>query len=411
MSGPFKSLISKLTNRRKSHLWRRRRKNSSVVEGQAEESIHTLAKQMSGLRMNSPEPSVGVVGSESSLPHIFGNENFTHDFEIAGLNFKWPGPLYDENAQFAPGIFDKPRHPKRRPRRHASKRRLSHDERPSLQKRDERGVSQSLKAVSRTTKLSKQPQYFGTPPRREPPTHLLNLPGEIRNHIFKYVLGFENDESIVAQFRLIITPKRGRGDKAHTIRRLPREPSVALVCRKLQLEVLSLFYGETKFMFNRTECPSFASKGTTNNRAMTNEASILAWMPKFGFADYVRRIEMHFRAREPTFKTFCIIYTITKECDNELHISNNLSEDSEYCTCFEDELLRRLRHAQESSDLRSLKARNVPELASRLSHHRSLALKVDASMSAEHPYKIYRPTKAVCDYCERECLREIGSGV
>ena len=238
MSSTLKAFVAKLKSRRKSRLWRQRR-SGRLYEDDGEEA-KILTKEMASLSITSTDGDPKVHDADSPIPHIFGRPNFKHDFELPAVYQTWPGPSYDEKSQFAPGIFDKPRHPKRRPRQKSSKRRLSHDERPAPQRRDDRAAAQVVKAVTRITRTSRQPQYYGSPPARDPPNHLLNLPGEIRNEVYRMLC--LSEEAIFAQFRVVIKPRQGRGDKAHTIRRLPREPAVALVCHQVQREALSLFY-------------------------------------------------------------------------------------------------------------------------------------------------------------------------
>lgn len=401
MSSALKTFVSKLKNRRKSRLWRHRKAGEVQEEGGGEEAS-ALAEQMASLDLTSSEADPAACDPNSEMPHVFGSQEFKYDFDLPSVYRAWPGPSYDENSQFAPGIFDKPRHPKRRPRQNSSKRRLSHDERSAIQRRDERAAAQTAKAVTRTTKTSRQPQYYGSPPPRDPPNHLLNLPGEIRNEVHRILC--LSDEPISAQFRLIIKPRQGRADRAHEIRRLPLEPSMALVCRKLQQEVLSLFYSENKFVFHRSEHPKLS--GMANYLSMTRDESITKWTPKFGVADSLRHVEVHFKARDPTFRAFSVAYTVSKLSNEKFCVSNNV-DSNEYCTCFEKRVLQRLRSDLESDD----HSKNLVQLAARLSLDRRAALQEDVSMSADFPYMIYRPVRGTCNDCGLEHLREIASGL
>ena len=127
MSSTIKAFVAKLKNRRKSRLWRLRK--AGQVRGEdGREEAKGLTEQMAGLNLSPPEADSTAVETDSQTPHVFGTPDFKYDFEIPSLSISWPGPSYDESSQFAPGIFDTPRHPKRRPKQKSSKRRLSHED-------------------------------------------------------------------------------------------------------------------------------------------------------------------------------------------------------------------------------------------------------------------------------------------
>ena len=93
----------------------------------------------------------------------------------------------------------------------------------------------------RTTALSRSIPTKGS---KDHPRHLLSLPGEIRNTIFRYVLAQHHDQSATLSLLSDISDHK-------VFRPSPQQPALARTCRQLRHEVLSIFFGERTFEVDR----------------------------------------------------------------------------------------------------------------------------------------------------------------
>lgn len=288
--------------------------------------------------------------SSQPPPRVFGQPGFTYEFTFSPHAKAWPGPSYDETSLYAPGCFDNPRTSKRRSKPKSSKRRLSQDHRqathipplPPSPPPFETTSLQFAKMAARQKKAAQpKPQYFGSAPPRDPPLHLLSLPGEIRNHIYRLLC--VSDEPLYPCFRLIIKPKQGRKKQSDTYRRFPREPVLALVCRQLEREALSLFYSENTFTFCRKDPRKVPAIELAPN--MTRESFLLRWRPQRGLADNLTHLELQLFTMASESGHHLITYTFRKSSDGELHIEYDASLPG-YCLCAEDKVVEELRQNQ-----------------------------------------------------------------
>lgn len=117
---------------------------------------------------------------------------------------------------------------------------------------------------------------------RNPPLCLMDLPAEVRNEIWT-LLTVQKDP-IEAQLRPIQSGKRGK----ITIRRFPQEPLLASVNKQLRREVLSLFYGTNKFVFEKS------AYSVLKDLNMTEIATMKTWKPRKDVAGFLTHIDILF---------------------------------------------------------------------------------------------------------------------
>jgi len=373
--------------------------------------MEIVVQEMAGLELGMPAAAMdGVVPTTAvSESHVFGDKDFGFEFELSTMNRAWPGPSYDGEAQIPPASADTMRHPKRKPRRKITKRRLSQEDRSGIprHRRSQQAMQTDKMALVETpcsTLLSPRLQYRGELPPRHPANHLLTLPGELRNQIYRILC--PTGEIIQAQFRTVINPRKGRSDRAHAVRRLPLEPALAMVCQQLHREVLSLFYGENKFIFHKRDVPWIHFAQHTPF-PMTHEKGIAAWSPSLGFASALRHVELHFKVKHTTHRSFCIQYKLSKSADGVIRLTNNADADA-YCACDENQALLQNRTEVEKDGSGT---QDLLSLAARLSAVRRNLIEINPETFAEFPYAVYRPRPPHCAQCGREYLKEVASGL
>lgn len=87
-----------------------------------------------------------------------------------------------------------------------------------------------------------------TPPTRSrkfpPPCYFLQLPGEIKNSIFEYILTQHHDQSTTLSLLSDLSDP-------NVYRPSPQQPALARTCHQLRHEVLSIFYGGRTFDVDR----------------------------------------------------------------------------------------------------------------------------------------------------------------
>ena len=211
---------------------------------------------------------------------------------------RWPGPHYDDLTRLLPGIFDHRRpsttSPKQRPGSKATHRVKSFlDQRQSHSRRQNQSDVKSqirryeLAMIDKKKPTTSSPcGQYGRPAPRDQPLHLLTLPGEIRNQIFRYL--YTVGKPMSARYRQIAFPKKARPigvsvtDEKKSVRRFPREPGAALVCRQLHHEVLSHFYSENTFVFQRHLSHDIKTGGCTWALLPIQPETITQWAGRGG---------------------------------------------------------------------------------------------------------------------------------
>ncbi|KAK3697966.1 hypothetical protein LTR37_017190 [Vermiconidia calcicola] len=390
MSAVLRSLAVKLKRRRKSSAGR------SHTERQAHEAGKGEGQDISSLM-----DGLTIAPSPDTRSYQFGNlKDYEFDF-VPVPDRPWPGPTYDKCAPFAPGVFDKPRPTKRKSKLESTKREVSTQE---VVKENPRRLPSSNTQHGRSVARSKHRrplQYYGAPPARDPPVDFLNLPGEIRNYILRLLC--VGEEPIVAQFRPVLEPsKDGRRrlrSSSEKVRRFPREPVLALGCRQLQREVLSIFYGENKFIFRQSEAPK------STNLVMTCTETIQKWSPTM--ADCLAHFGIHFIIRPLHGGKKTINYELCKLVDGRLRISNNV-ESQHYCTCFDKHMLE----AERLSIASGRVCRNLIYEAKQLISKRANKLQHDSTMEPSPGSSTsFRPWTLKCNDCGLEHLRMLESGL
>ena len=400
MSKKLRPFLSRLKKRRESRSSTYRNDNQSPKDGSGQQDP-AIAEQMAGLAISSPSEDSNPPDDAVPPPYEFGtSQDVEFEFKLASSK-EWPGPVYDKQSLFAPGVYHKALPVKPKSKQRPSKRKLSQEAGQVTLRAKDRPSVKIVKEAPRSKKPKRPLQYYGAPPTRDPPPHLLNLPGEIRNQIYQrlYVIR----EPIVAQFRPIFIPKKGRNHYLCTIiRRFPREPGLALGCRQLQHEVLAIFYGKNKFVFRQTEDQK------SNNLIMTRAEMILTWSPSLDFAKTLTRVDVHFNVQTVIGRKESIEYELRKLADGRVRLMNNADCDLYcflYCTCFDvcflRDFTRELRGDQACENLIKVAAKLVATRVKELHHDDSMV-----NNGSE-----FRPIRRTCSFCDLETLKTLESGL
>ncbi|KAK3051177.1 hypothetical protein LTR09_007573 [Extremus antarcticus] len=358
----------------------------------SEDTHLSLAEQMDGMALD--DTSETTISDDSSFR--FGKaEDFTFDFTPTSTA-TWPGPAYDEKARFAPGVFDEPRKSRPRSKLRSPKRKLSqHDNSQSLRSTkppQDKGSSEHSKQKT----ISRPIQYYGSPPPRDEPLHLLTLPGEIRNHIYNLLT--VSRSPLIAQFKPIIRPHKGHTNGI-VVRRFPREPTLALGNRQLRDEVLSTFYSKNKFLIRQTDNVDLKSHSLFLPEELQN------WTPKWNMAASLMYIEVHFNARLLVGGKQTSEFVLRRSADGELRLTHR-TEIEEYCMCFDQRMGRHL------SALYEVKARPSGDLVYEIGgliRRRGKQLEADEGMQGNG--NKFRPKGLDCVDCGKAHLRMLENGL
>jgi hypothetical protein len=202
MPGTLKTLLAKLKRRRK----KKAAAPSHTRDGPSDDR-GMIADGMTNLAISDSPSITTSPANDSKAIFTFGTlRDFDYSFSFSPDSpLRWPGPEYDKTSLWAPGVFDKARPSRPKTKQKSSKRKLS-SESGQLKLR-----SKEVPSPKPVREREKQPRpvgYYGSPPAREPPLHFLTLPAEIRNMIYQLLC--VKSDPIVAQFRPIMKPKRGK---------------------------------------------------------------------------------------------------------------------------------------------------------------------------------------------------------
>lgn len=315
------------------------------------------------------------VRTEPSQCHPFVGISFNFDFEPAHDHKTWPGPLYDPDAPLPPRRIAGIPHLERKKADRQLKRRHSAGVRSgSSQKQKQRkGQSCSIPPAARRCKTSSWPSRYQTPlPARDKPLHLLDLPGEIRNSIYRLL--YVSATPLYAQFRCVLQPKKRTQE---IIRRLPLEPHLATVCKQLRQESLSLFYAGNKFIFEKSTLTNHLNKPhlvsrhspwtsyqnaqqpaadgradtTPCDQDITQPLTLSLWQPhSLDAAQALTNLTIHFRDR---LDNNIMTYDSRKTPNGNFSISLDVSSNVTSCICLEQKAL-----AEHETSMSLLRARD-----------------------------------------------------
>lgn len=395
MPSPFKSLITKFRERRRrSHVGSSRDGGGEWAKDQQ----NTLAQKMKALTLVT-EMEVDQEHAVTDGFYRFGTtQEFPFDFKPPHAT-KWPGPPYDEHARFAPGIFDSPRPSRCRPKQRGPKRKLSQPDTVQSKTRLARLPQRKTPPEhSRSKAVSKPIQKYASTSKRDLPLHLLSLPGEIRNHIYRLVC--VSREPLIAQFKPIMLPKKGRDNQNRiVVRRFPREPVLALGSLQLRKEVLSIFYGANRFIIRPTDVVDL------QNCSLFFHNQLEKWTPKWDMADCIAHIEIRFNVRLPAGGKDTSNWTLRRLPDGKVEVSHQ-SAVKDFCMCFDEKMLM-------DYDLRLKGGRfgmkDLISAASDLMGYRADRLGNDPSLVANGMK--FRPIGLKCSGCGKDHLRVLELGL
>lgn len=398
MARSLRTWLAKLKKSKKGQpLWQM----SEQTNGGASE----LSTKMADLNLTLPTVDHEAPQAEAEaqvIAYTFGveKEDVDFTFELASCHKHWPGPPYDKDRTFAPGTFDQPRKAKPKTKSRPKRETSSPDGSRTTCRPKNSPSDKAVSTSSRPKQIVRPIQYYGAAPPREPPAHFLNLPGEIRNQIYRILC--IRDDPIVAAFRSTFSVKRlsnGSRRRTEATRRFPREPVLTLACRQVQREVLSIFYGENQFVFRESTHPEIV--------IMTNPAAVSSWKPRYDFSNALRHIEIQFDVRTwfgVGKKSSAITYTFRKMADSRLSAASDLEALTDSCTCLEQQTLRKLVSTLDEG------SEDLLEEARKFVTSRRDRMKTDERTAMDSTGLLFRPLDTKCIDCGRRSLREISSG-
>ncbi|EMC93294.1 hypothetical protein BAUCODRAFT_26609 [Baudoinia panamericana UAMH 10762] len=310
-------------------------------------------------------PSEGILKTIMGLRGLSISDESVFDFEAPDGCKDWPGTRYGPDSphlQFAKAA--KAIRSKRQPP-------TPNAVRPSKARKPK---------TEPPSKPTPEPSRHHLPvPKREAALHLLTLPGELRDAI--YDLLAIHDGPLYAQIRGVWKPS-ANGKRRHALayRRFPQEPSASLANRQLRKEVLSVFYGANRFIYQHSTVAGM--------RSMISPAAQTIWKFHCTATNHLRHIQLRFDCRGSRWQ---ITYTLRKLADGVITIENSLT-DSDYCTCLEDDATEiTLECAKDTTDLAVL-------LSSLCARRRA---RLDAFAKVEGDSTMYRMPTAFCMTCSK----------
>lgn len=181
MPGTLQTLLAKLKKRRKS--------KAAAAPNHTRTGGHDEVSEQKGLVITDGMANLSVSDSPGATkPKNVITFGTSHEFDFSfslDSAASWPGPDYDKTSLFAPGVFDKPRPVRPKSKHKSSKRKLSSEGGQLKIRQKEVPAFKIIRDVSPSKKGPRPSHYYGSLPARDPPHHFLNLPGEIRNQIYR----------------------------------------------------------------------------------------------------------------------------------------------------------------------------------------------------------------------------------
>jgi hypothetical protein len=273
----------------------------------------------------------GSLKVDDASPRLF-------EFDAPTTCRRWPGLLFGSSCLHRQ-IPKSAKTKKSSEKKHGRLEELQHGVRPRKATTYTQSKPRKLKARNPSPTISSAPTVS-----RIPPLRLMDLPAEVRNEIWT-LLSIQQDP-IEAQLRQIQPGKVLKGGKIIT-RRFPQEPAISAVSRQIRMEVLSLFYGLNRFVFEKS------SSSILKDLSMTNLKVIKAWMPCPNVSRFLTHIDLRFEATMPApGGTFTIVYRLTRLPDHDATITVHTSRSTKkgksiwlnaaVCLCRERKLARKV---------------------------------------------------------------------
>ncbi|CAK1363673.1 hypothetical protein CB0940_04306 [Cercospora beticola] len=242
--------------------------------------------------------------------------------------------------------------------------------------------------------------------RRSPPLCLLNLPPEIRNSVWN-LLAVRKDP-VEAQLRRIQPCKKLTPHRKTVIRRFPQEPLAASANKQMRREILSIFYGTNRFIFERNACSMFA------DLSMLSPPNIMTWKPRADVAGFLTSVELRFNALPRTLSMAHIVYAMRRGPEGSTTIEVKTEKtgkqkkkctEEQYCLCHEFAVAQAV--SETASKNRELDLAGCALNVVRKRHDTMFAAPVMQNSKSGNFY----PPNAVCDRCEKATFEIVYSGV
>lgn len=336
MTTKFKTVFAKLKGRRRADSTKMKMAAAAAVA-----CVHDAPDSDSQLdAVTAGVDSMEISTSTTTTPSLPIPPSGTFDFCPPPSSPVWPGPRYDDLVQFVPGIFNRSRDmmlskSKPKSKRAVAKRRSSQDDRHAALLRPTSKTSKPATPKKAST-TPKKPQFCPPPPTRPEPLHLLTLPGELRNEIYRHL--YVSPTPLQASYRPILTPHQG--NVAPPLKRFPREPALALACRQLRREAASLFYAENAFVFAQAALVNDYLPG--DEQPMTCAAALTRWMRASTGTAALGRMELRFggTGKADEYGWQPVGYVFRRRADGRVELSVELAKATR-CVCYDRKLRAR----------------------------------------------------------------------
>lgn len=171
------------------------------------------------------------------------------------------------------------------------------------------------------------------------PTNFLDLPGEIRNTIYRLVT--VSDEPVQAQLRQVFKLTPGHKKRAVVTRKLPLEPPLSSASRQLRKEVLSIHYGENTFIFENSK------------RSCMVEATMMQrWRLRLSALAQLTSIDIRLQGLRPSGRKIVFPVTCTKSTKSGIRIALEEPDCGPFCyhSCCPCKLERLLKRINKRAD-------------------------------------------------------------
>lgn len=308
---------------------------------------------------------------------------FRFDFEPPTTCKQWPGPRYGSFSLHNPLPSTKAK-AKNKGSKPSRKHGQPEDLKPSLR---------PLKAPKpkKVKKVDVAPVLMSAKTSREPPLQLLELPPELRNAIWSLLA--VHDDPIEAQLRPIRPCKRPKKLRGTIVRRFPREPIVASVNRQVRREVLSIFYGDNHFIFQKN---GFSGNGGFR---LTDPVIMRQWRSR-AVSKHLSHLDLRFTTIARPFRTMSVAYKLHRLPDNritievkaEKAIGKSVAAISQPCLCDEKDVISAMKTMDCGGD--------VVRMAMELTTKRNEKLFGEADI-LRGANRTFSPEQRTCEKCDK----------
>ncbi|KAK4498997.1 hypothetical protein PRZ48_009508 [Zasmidium cellare] len=365
-------------------------------EAQLEYIMESAVDQLEGFNKPAGErPTVADVTICFGQLRLYDDlpPQFRFDYEPPTTCRQWPGPRFGSFSLHKPLPSTKTKvksKGSKQPKKHVQPDDFKQSIRPL----------KAPKPKKTKKKADVAPALISTKTSRDPPLDLMSLPPELRNAVWSLLAVHE--EPLEVQLRPIRPCKRPKELRGAIIRRFPLEPVVASVSRQVRREVLSIFYGDNRFILQQN------GGNVYNGRHMTDPAVMEKWLPRRSTAKFLTHVDIRFSAMPRSYiRPMSIVYSLRRIPDNaitikvkvERAIGKNVPQSSQPCTCLEQDVVAELDQGESGEQ-------DLMETALKLARKRREIL-FDVEGSERGPSPVLKFRKLNCEKCARETFASV----